>query len=71
MKAGGTAPAALNAANEVAVEAFLVGGTDFYGVTSCVEQCLERHENCARPALDDVLRADSMARQHARQWLLR
>ncbi|HEX8464120.1 MAG TPA: 1-deoxy-D-xylulose-5-phosphate reductoisomerase [Abditibacterium sp.] len=71
MKLGGTAPAALNAANEVAVEAFLVGGTDFYGVTSCVEQCLERHENCARPALDDVLRADSMARQHARQWLLR
>ncbi len=69
MAVGGTAPAALNAANEVAVEAFLQGRTGFYGVTSCVAQVLERHENRARPALSDVLEADKMARQCARQWL--
>lgn len=69
MKAGGTAPAALNAANEVAVEAFLDGRTNFYGVTSCVEGVLERHENCARPALQDVLEADARARQLARELL--
>jgi 1-deoxy-D-xylulose-5-phosphate reductoisomerase len=69
MKLGGTAPAALNAANEVAVEAFLEGRTNFYGVTSCVQHVLERHENCARPALDDVLNADSIARHQAREWI--
>lgn len=69
MKLGGTAPAALNAANEVAVEAFLQGGTGFYGVTSCVSHVLERHENCARPALADVLDADKTARERAFEWL--
>jgi len=71
MQIGGTAPAALNAANEVAVEAFLQGETDFYGVTNLVAQVLERHENCARPALADVLDADQTARKFARQWLAR
>lgn len=69
MNAGGTAPATLNAANEIAVEAFLNGQTNFYGVTSCVEHVLERHENCARPVLDDVLNADAQARQRAREFL--
>ncbi len=69
MEMGGTAPAALNAANEVAVEAFLVGQTDFYGVTNLVARVLERHENCARPALPDVLHADQTARRSVREWL--
>lgn len=69
MKLGGTAPAALNAANEVAVEAFLQGETNFYGVTNCVEHVLERHENRARPALADVLDADAIARERARRYL--
>ncbi|RYG70599.1 1-deoxy-D-xylulose-5-phosphate reductoisomerase [bacterium] len=69
MKLGGTAPAALNAANEIAVEAFLQGETNFYGVTNCVEHVLERHENRARPVLADVLDADSVARERARVYL--
>jgi 1-deoxy-D-xylulose-5-phosphate reductoisomerase len=69
MNSGGTAPAVLNAANEIAVEAFLQGATNFYGVTNCVEHVLERHENCARPALADVLDADQMARLRAREFL--
>jgi 1-deoxy-D-xylulose-5-phosphate reductoisomerase len=69
MNLGGTAPAALNAANEIAVEAFLTSQTDFYGMTSCVSHVLERHENSARPALQDVLDADAAARQRAREWL--
>ncbi len=71
MRLGGTAPAALNAANEIAVEAFLQGQTDFYGVTNLVAQVLERHENRARPALADVLDADSLARTRAREFLTR
>ncbi len=69
MKIGGTAPAALNAANEIAVEAFLAGQTDFYGITNLVAQVLERHENCARPDLANVLDADATARKRAREFL--
>ncbi len=66
---GGTAPAAMNAANEVAVQAFLDGETSFYGVTDCVADVLENHANCAAPTLEDVLNADGEARARARQWL--
>ena len=72
MRLGGTSPAVFNAANEVAVEAFLEGRTDFYGITQGVEAVLERHEKAVRPAsgaltLTDVLNADSEARRLARE----
>ena len=66
---GGTAPAAMNAANEVAVQAFLDGETGFYGVTDCVSHVLADHQICAKPTLDDVLSADTDARQSATSWL--
>ena len=68
-KSGGTAPAALNAANEIAVQAFLDGETGFYGVTDCVAHVLENHANCAAPTLEEVLEADNEARRQARAWL--
>ena len=66
---GGTAPAAMNAANEIAVQAFLDGETDFYGVTDCVAAVLENHANCAMHTLEDVLGADGEARAKALEWL--
>jgi 1-deoxy-D-xylulose-5-phosphate reductoisomerase len=69
MESGGTAPAAMNAANEIAVEAFLNGEVGFYGISNCVAHVLERHENRARPALDDVLDADFVARTRAREFV--
>jgi 1-deoxy-D-xylulose-5-phosphate reductoisomerase len=69
MQAGGTYPAALNAANEIAVQAFLRGATNFYGITDCLSAVLERHEGIGRPALPDVLAADEWARQAAREIL--
>jgi 1-deoxy-D-xylulose-5-phosphate reductoisomerase len=69
MQAGGTYPAALNAANEIAVQAFLMGATNFYGITDCLSAVLERHEGIGRPALPDVLAADEWARQAAREIL--
>lgn len=69
MQAGGTYPAALNAANEIAVQAFLRGATNFYGITDCLSAVLERHEAIARPALPDVLAADTWARQAAHEIL--
>ena len=69
MKSGGTFPCAMNAANEVAVEAFLAGRTGFYGIIGCIEAVLERHNGVSRPTVDDVNQADKQARQLARQWI--
>lgn len=69
MEIGGVGPAMLNAANEVAVQCFLDGGTNFYGITDAVAHVLERCPRLARPALDAVLAADSEARSVARAFL--
>jgi 1-deoxy-D-xylulose-5-phosphate reductoisomerase len=66
---GGVAPAMMNAANEVAVEAFLEGRTGFYGISDCIGSVLERTPRLARPALDDIYAADNEARSLAREWL--
>jgi 1-deoxy-D-xylulose-5-phosphate reductoisomerase len=59
----------MNAANEVAVEAFLEGRTGFYGISDCIGSVLERTPRLARPALDDIYAADNEARSLAREWL--
>jgi len=68
-EAGGTAPAALNAANEVAVAAFLAGRLDFPGIPRLIEQVLERHRNAAATDLEAVLEADRWAREQADSML--
>jgi 1-deoxy-D-xylulose-5-phosphate reductoisomerase len=69
LDAGGTAPAILNAANEVAVEAFLGRRIGFTDIARIVEKCLEMAQarGLLGPAgvLDDVLRADGEARRLA------
>jgi 1-deoxy-D-xylulose-5-phosphate reductoisomerase len=66
---GGVAPAVLNAANEVAVEAFLKGEIRFPQIWQTVDSALSSAEHLAHPSLDDILRADRLARQHARRAL--
>ncbi len=68
-EAGGTAPAALNAANEVAVAGFLNGRLDFLGIPRLIESVLERHRNGAAAELAAVLEADRWAREHAENLL--
>jgi 1-deoxy-D-xylulose-5-phosphate reductoisomerase len=70
-EAGGTTPAVLNAANEVAVEAFLAGRLDFLGIPDLVEAVLERHEQRPATALSRVLEADRWARGLAESMLVR
>jgi 1-deoxy-D-xylulose-5-phosphate reductoisomerase len=65
--AGGSCPAVLNAANEVAVDAFLAGRTGFAGIWQTVEQVLGRHERMEIGGLDDVLAVDQWARIAAEQ----
>jgi len=64
-RAGGTAPAILNAANEVAVRAFLEERLNFTGICTVIDKVLQRLD--ARPvrALGDVLDADAAARRLA------
>jgi 1-deoxy-D-xylulose-5-phosphate reductoisomerase len=65
LRAGGTAPAVLNAANEVAVEAFLNGGIAFHEIASVIESVLDAHETTAVTDLQSVLDADVWARKEA------
>jgi len=62
LKDGGAAPAVLNAANEIAVEAFLEGRLGFAGIPRMIEAAVERHGGDAADSLDDVLAADARAR---------
>jgi 1-deoxy-D-xylulose-5-phosphate reductoisomerase len=62
---GGTMPAVLNAANEVAVAAFLKGTIRFPEIWGAVEQVMARHTSVAHPDLDAILGADQWARAEA------
>lgn len=64
-KAGGTLPAVLNAANEVAVAAFLEGRLPFLGIPRVVEQTMAAHKNEALNDLEQVLAVNRWAREYA------
>ena len=64
-EAGGTAPAVLNAANEVAVAAFLGGRLGFLGIPAVIEAVLDRHGSGPADDLATVLEADRRARELA------
>ena len=64
-EAGGTAPAVLNAANEVAVAAFLDGRLNFTGIAEVIDSVLQRHEVRQVTSLASVLAADAWARSAA------
>ncbi len=59
---GGTLPSVLNAANEVAVEAFCNRKIGFEEITALVARVMERHEWVEKPSLDEILAADVWAR---------
>src|SRR5437868_6295071 len=62
---GGTLPAVMNAANEVAVAAFLNGRVRFPQIWLTVAQVMDRHRTVAHPDLDAILAADQWARAEA------
>jgi 1-deoxy-D-xylulose-5-phosphate reductoisomerase len=65
LEAGGIASAALNAANEIAVEAFLARRIGFMAIGEVVERVLNVLPNSSAATLDDVLAADANARRLA------
>ena len=66
---GGTAPAWLSAANEVAVEAFLAGATSWWSIADVIEETLQHHDAQLPTTVDDILEADRTARRVAREVL--
>jgi len=62
---GGTLGAVLNAANEIAVDAFLAGKIPFTKIVSLVEEVMQIHKITANPSLEQILTADSWAREQA------
>jgi 1-deoxy-D-xylulose-5-phosphate reductoisomerase len=68
-KEGGTIGATLNAANEVAVQAFLESRIKFTEITSYVEKVINNHRFIKNPCLEDVLMADNWARQEIKKCL--
>ncbi|HHT9109672.1 MAG TPA: 1-deoxy-D-xylulose-5-phosphate reductoisomerase [Candidatus Brocadiaceae bacterium] len=69
-KEGGTVGVTLNAANEVAVQAFLNGQIKFTEISSSVEKVINNHLFIKNPCLEDILAADSWARQEITKCLL-
>ncbi len=69
LRTGGTAPAVLNAANEIAVEAFLNGEISFLDIPAVIGEVLEGHAAQPLAYIDDVLRADRAARTSTRRLI--
>ncbi len=66
-QAGGTMPVVLNAANEIAVAAFLQQKIPFRVIPALIEKVLERHNNKSRPGLGEILQADRWARNETEE----
>jgi len=71
LEQGGTMPAVLNAADEVAVEAFLQGRLGFSKIARLIGETMDRHHLTAQPSMEDILRAHAWAKQAAQQIIER
>ena len=70
MQTGGLAPAILNAANEIAVAAFLKNDIGFTEISQVVEQTLNQVEGGAAESIERILQVDQMARSAAQQIVI-
>ena len=68
-EAGRTLPAVLNAANEVAVAAFLENRLSFIKIPQIIEKTMEHHVVVTDPTLNDILEADQWARKQAQNLI--
>ena len=67
---GGTLPAVLNAANEVAVEAFVNRKINFPQITGTVLRVMDAHKAVSHPTLEQIFEADAWARREALEFKL-
>jgi 1-deoxy-D-xylulose-5-phosphate reductoisomerase len=71
LRAGGAASAVLNAANEVAVQAFLDQQLSFMGIAACVEEALQQYAGQHCHGLEEIFATDQQSREFARRWIER
>lgn len=71
MMQGGNRSCVLNAANEVAVEAFLKEQISFTGMSDLIEKTMEQVDFIAHPSLDDYVVTDQESRCVAREWMMK
>ena len=69
IRRGGNIPCAMNAANEVAVAAFLQGRVDYYDIARIVEDGISGADFAASPSLDDIFATNEAAAARARKLL--
>lgn len=69
MQKGGNMPCILNAANEIAVNAFLHGHLSFTGMSDLIEYVMEKGNYMAKPVLDDYVATDREIRIMAEEWV--
>ncbi len=69
ISSGGTLPAVMNAANEIAVDAFLKRQIGFLGISELIEKVMARHSSEPAATLDRVLQADLWGRNQAKRIL--
>ena len=67
MKIGGTMPAVLNAANEVAVDAFLNREISFTQIPKLIHDTMKSHIYITKPTLEEILESDRWAREYSRK----
>ncbi|MFZ0945459.1 MAG: 1-deoxy-D-xylulose-5-phosphate reductoisomerase, partial [Syntrophobacteraceae bacterium] len=67
---GSTMPAVLNAANEIAVYAFLEKTIAFYDIPAVIDEVMSAHKPCAKPDLEAILKADAWARKEASKIII-
>ncbi len=69
MQKGGNAPCVLNAANEIAVQAFLAEKTSFTGIPDIIEKTLERSSFVKKPSYEDYVNSDRESRTIAKEYV--
>ena len=69
MERGGNMPCILNAANEIAVEAFLQKQIDFIQIPSLIEKCMETFPFIRQPGLEDYVETDRICRIKAKEFI--
>jgi 1-deoxy-D-xylulose-5-phosphate reductoisomerase len=69
LREGPSYPAALNAANEIAVDAFLRRRISFTAIPAVIDYVLQNHRSCTADTLEGVLEIDRMARKTARDFI--
>ncbi|MBL8028417.1 MAG: 1-deoxy-D-xylulose-5-phosphate reductoisomerase [Fibrobacteres bacterium] len=68
-KTGGTMPAVMNAANEIAVEAFLHGKIGFMEIPKLIEKAMKRHAICKTYTLETLIATDKETRRAVSEWV--